>query len=75
MPVSRAELRLPPGIVPAPDRREAALDDLNFLRREALKCRHAARRSADRVLRDDMEKLARAYDREAALHLRRSIAH
>ena len=50
------------------------MEDLNFLRREALKCRDAARRSADRSVRDGMERLARAYEREAALQRRRSIA-
>ena len=49
------------------------MDDLNFLKREALKCRDAARRSGDRVARDGMERLARAYEREAALQRRRSI--
>ena len=53
---------------------EARMDDLNFLKREALKCRDAARRSGDRVARDGMERLARAYEREAALQRRRSIA-
>ena len=49
------------------------MDDLNFLKREAMKCRDAARRSGDRVARDGMERLARAYEREAALQRRRSI--
>ena len=49
------------------------MDDLNFLKHEALKCRDAARRSGDRTARDGMEKLARLYEREAALQRRRSI--
>jgi hypothetical protein len=49
------------------------MDDLNFLRREASKCRDAARRSADRGARDGMERLALAYEREAAMLRRRSI--
>jgi hypothetical protein len=49
------------------------VEDLNFLKREALKCRDAARRSADRGARDGMERLALAYEREAALQRRRSL--
>jgi hypothetical protein len=49
------------------------LDQLSFLRREALKCRDAARRSADHAARDGMEKLALSYERDAALQQRRSV--
>lgn len=49
------------------------MEGFGFLRREALKCRDAARRSADRAVREGMEQLARAYEREAALLQRRSI--
>ena len=49
------------------------MEELNFLRTEVRKCREASLRLADRGARDAMERLARNYEREAALLQRRLI--
>ena len=49
------------------------MDEVNFLAREARKCREAALRSADLGARDGMDRLAALYEREAALLRRRSL--
>jgi hypothetical protein len=49
------------------------MDELNFLRAEVRKCREASLRSADPGSRDAMERLARDYERQAALLQRRLL--
>jgi hypothetical protein len=49
------------------------MDELNFLKREALKCREDARRTADKAARHGMDQLALFYERQAAMLQRRAI--
>ncbi|MDB5670529.1 MAG: hypothetical protein JWO25_1488 [Alphaproteobacteria bacterium] len=49
------------------------MEELEFLRREARKCREAALRTADRTSRHGMDELARLYERQAMMIQRRAI--
>jgi len=49
------------------------MDELNFLKGEARKCREEARRSADQAARHGMDQLALFYERQAAMVQRRAI--